>query len=152
MIPYEWITQSFCRQLAISHVGWYLTCTVCRTRRLRHCANLPDEYFTRTHTNTQLMGLRKLICLEHICQCSIKNPSDKRFKWLPLWVMSCCISEEAFTAQQMKIDEKDRPLRLSSIYALVALMQMHVQKRCIHYFYTCHIYYSSNFKVLHLRT
>lgn len=37
--------------------------------------------------------------------------------------MSSCISEEAFTAQQMKTDEEDPPFRLDR--ASVALMQMH---------------------------
>lgn len=88
-------------------------CTVLRTRRLQHTMNISLTHLqTHTHTNTRLSGLLRPICLEHICQCSIKNPSDKRFKWLPLWVMSSCISEEAFTAQQMKTDEKDHPLRL----------------------------------------
>ncbi len=109
--------------LAISHVGWYLMCTVFRTRRLQHTMNISlslslslTHTHTHTHTNTQLSGLLRPICLEHICQCSIKNPSDKRFKWLPLWVMSSCISEEAFTAQQMKTDEKDHPLRLDLVF------------------------------------
>lgn len=139
MISFEWITLH--RQLATSHVGWFLMCAVFRTRRLRHCANTHDGYFsytladTRTHSKTQLLGLQRPICLEHTCQCSIKNPSDKRFKWLPLWVMSSCISEEAFTAQQMKTDEKDHPLRIDIGYirASVALMQMHL--RLLHYFH-----------------
>lgn len=118
MVFFEWIMQSLHRQLAISHVGWYLMWAVFRTRRLRHCGDMHDEYFTHTladthaHSKTQHLGLLRPICLEHICQCSIKNPSDKRFKWLPLWVMSSCISEEAFTAQQMKTDEKGHPLRI----------------------------------------
>lgn len=109
-----------------------LVSNVHRTRRLWHRTNVHNERFTHTladahiHLKTQLSGLLGPICLEHICQCSIKNPSDKRFKWLPLWVMSSCISEEAFTARQMKTDEKDHCLRpdlpscLSGTYANAA--------------------------------
>lgn len=62
-----------------------------------------------THAHIQLLVFLMPICLEDVCQCSIKIPSDERFKWLPLWVMRSCISEEALTAQHMKTDEKDRP-------------------------------------------
>lgn len=105
-------------------------CRVIRTRQLQYTQWVFHSHTCR-HSNTQLSGLLRTICLEHICQCSIKNPSDKRFKWMPLWVMSSCLSEEAFTAQQMKTDEKDHPLRLD-IRASAALMQMHAQQRCIY--------------------
>lgn len=72
-----------------------------------------SEHFMHAHApaalHTQLLAFPMPICSEDVCQCSIKIPSDKRFKWLPLWVMRSRISEEALTAQHMKTDELDCP-------------------------------------------
>lgn len=37
--------------------------------------------------HARLLAFPMPICSEDVCQCSIKIPSDKRFKSLPLWVM-----------------------------------------------------------------
>lgn len=64
------------------------------------------------HTYTAPELLRP-ICLEGISQCSIKKPSDKRVKWMPLWAMSSrikCIGVYCtFTWRQMRATN---PLKL----------------------------------------
>lgn len=107
LISSEW-TQSLDGQLAISHVSWHLMCSFANQTATALCWHAQRIF----HRTSRLSVQPRSICLVHVCRCSIKNPSDKRFKWLPLWVMSSCISEEAFTAQQMKTDEKDCPLRM----------------------------------------
>lgn len=109
-VDFPWVDHT---RLVTSHVCWYLECATFWTRRRSRAY---WAFHSRTHTrrtrarvHTQLLAFPVPICSEDVCQCSIKIPSDKRFKWLPLWVMRSRISEEALTAQHMKTDELDCP-------------------------------------------
>lgn len=103
-IDFPWVDRTW---LVTSHVHWYLECATFRTRRWSRAF---DARTRGAALRTQLLAFPMPICSEDVCQCSIKIPSDKRFKWLPLWVMRSRISEEALTAQHMKTDELDCPL------------------------------------------
>lgn len=106
-IAFPWVDHTW---LVTAHVRWYPECAMFRTRRWSRALHARKHARTRgAALHTELLALSVPICSEDVCQCSIKIPSDKRFKWLPLWVMRSCISEEALTARHMKTDELDCP-------------------------------------------